>query len=159
MREIKFMAWYPQKEKMYEVAKMDIGGDPDQSTCDLVCIDEELFDVYINEVEIRQFTGLYNKNGKEIYEDDIFKYSSEYDAVFGIVKFGEIEDRSNGIKHIGFYIEWQNDGMNEWCKWWRNDIAYWANDQRTEIVGNIHDNPELLPEKSMPDEYNFEVGM
>ena len=32
MNKIQFRAWYPEKQKMYEVAKVDMWGDPDQAT-------------------------------------------------------------------------------------------------------------------------------
>ncbi len=38
MRGINFRAWYPEKQKMYEVAKVDMWGDPDQATCDLAAV-------------------------------------------------------------------------------------------------------------------------
>ena len=80
---------------------------------------------------VGQFTGLYDKNGKEIYEGDIVDaWSAGGHLPNGIIKWGE------GI--AGFFIMppkcnavWHLVGDNE-------------NKETLEIVGNIHDNPELL---------------
>ena len=50
---------------------------------------------------IRQFTGLLDKNGKEIYEDDIVKFNWNGEKI-GIIKFGESPDHPN---NWGWYIE------------------------------------------------------
>ena len=101
MREIKFRAWF--EGHMYEVAKLDFWGDPEQATCDLAGPGEngegeEFFDIYVGEVELMQYTGLKDKNGKEIYEGDIVAFEDsdggyEYPDVAvntGIVEYGEL---------------------------------------------------------------------
>lgn len=74
---------------------------------------------------IQQFTGLLDKNNKEIYEGDIVSYISGIDTMIdgvgqGIVEFGE------GCFGIGKYPLFN---------------CYPGN---LEIIGNIFDNPELL---------------
>lgn len=70
-----------------------------------------------------QYTGLNDKNGKEIYEDDILVDESGAYAVVNYsmgcfcVDFGE-----------GFDLQYFTDGIHEICY----------------VVGNVHDNPELL---------------
>lgn len=75
---------------------------------------------------IGQFTGLLDKNGKEIYEGDIVKYiGNEIGDVF-----------TNEIKYDGA-------GFNPL------DAIYWMSDienTECEVIGNIHDNPELINE-------------
>ena len=82
-----------------------------------------------------QYTGLNDKNGKRIFEGDIIRY---HEAV-GSVRFGTYpsayESRNT---HAGFYIEWHIDRML------RIDLAFWANERGVEVIGNIHDNPEML---------------
>lgn len=83
---------------------------------------------------IGQFTGLLDKNGKEIYEGDILMLGSS-DAGICEVKWNE----SQLAFCIRFYYE-RNLGTRP--------LGAWARDGKNiAILGNIHDNPELLNEK------------
>ena len=75
----------------------------------------------VNPETVGQYTGLDDKNGKEIYEGDIVKYEN----MIGKIMFF----------HGGFILsdfeeteEWELGVINE----------------ETEVIGNIYDNPELL---------------
>lgn len=83
---------------------------------------------------VGQFTGLTDKNGKEIYEGDILIWGeNEYKSKPLIVCF----------KHGSFgyiYCDWFHSFAGN-----RNFTFNPLNtDVRFEIIGNIHDNPELL---------------
>lgn len=87
-----------------------------------------------------------DKNGKMIFEGDILDASW---ALVGLVviRFGRYKDVFNtGARgeygHIGFYAECPHD------EWVRKDICYF--NSKSEIVGNIHDNPEMLSRADMP---------
>ena len=95
---------------------------------------EYLIQHSVDPATVGQFTGLLDKNGKEIYEGDILMLGSS-DAGICEVKWNESQlafcirfyyERNLGIRPLG---AWARDGKN---------IA---------ILGNIHDNPELLNEK------------
>ena len=87
--------------------------------------------VLMHEVDretVGQFTGLTDKNGKKIFEGDIIELERGWgEKVRYIVKY-DTEICSfigDGINYIGF-TTFENDG------------------ERIEVIGNIHDNPELL---------------
>ncbi|MEM5096208.1 YopX family protein [Enterococcus faecalis] len=118
----KFRAYYA--EKMWYVAKIDLWGDPEQTTCDLAPYlpkYDELFDIPLIETALMQSTGLKDENGVEIFEGDIGW--DDHQEVHGQVIF------ENGA----FKYEWEN--ISE-------DLFEVTDD--IEIVGNIHENPELL---------------
>ncbi len=83
-----------------------------------------------------QFTELYDKNGKRIWENDIANTDSN---VCVQIKFGKYCDRFAMWKyHQGFYMAFSDKGRD----FYRNELGYWHN--KIEIVGNIFDNPELV---------------
>ena len=76
---------------------------------------------------VGQYTGLIDKNGTKIFEGDILK------GVWGTVCQVVYDDC-----YLGFRAK-EKDGMH-------NCIDYYGLD-KLEIIGNIHDNPELLGNK------------
>lgn len=81
---------------------------------------------------VGQFTGLKDNNGKKIFEGDIVK-SCEYDDTYTIKYFGD-------DNYPAF------DCVSEVKSCECNGLAFLVNIEGCEIVGNIHDNPELLKE-------------
>lgn len=90
---------------------------------------------YIIDTEtIGQYTGLMDKNGNEIYEGDIVDaWSAGSHLPNGIIKWGE------GI--AGFFI------MPPKCNAVWHLVGNDENKETLEVLGNIHDNPELLKGK------------
>ncbi|EHE2383083.1 hypothetical protein QDT15_000396, partial [Campylobacter coli] len=82
-----------------------------------------------NDLEIELWTGIYDKNGKKIYEGDIVKTKSPYDCFLAKV----------GIHKEGtFYFEGKNGD-------YIGSLIYLVEDEgyTIETIGNIHENPEL----------------
>ena len=83
----------------------------------------------IDKETIGQYTGLKDKNGKEIYEGDIVKVFTNKKWRIGKIIY----------EHSGFTIDVTN---NKELEYGRTSII----ESLTEVIGNIYDNPELLEE-------------
>ena len=117
MREIKFRAW--------DGLRMTTSGIMFGSS------NGNLFSA--GEMPIMQYTGLKDKNGKEIYEGDVvrkYRHSIESDLYtrVGVVEYKEDRFRCFGDK-CQFYLNGQFSDIPE--------SSY-------EVIGNIYENPELL---------------
>lgn len=89
---------------------------------------------------ICQCTGLKDKNGKLIWENDVIKY--HFGNAYAQIRYGAYQSCFDNQKteHIGFYVDW-SESRN-----YRKDLGYWINMVNAEVVGNIFDNPELIKE-------------
>lgn len=138
MREIKFRAWDNVAFQMYYPGEEDniVFTLEDNGIVATDIIQEEEEFQTLHHLEYMQFTGLHDRNGKEIYENDViqtekmrYNVHGSYEGVelvYGIVKF------DNGQ----FVIKYEEDGS----KPINFGSAY------HEIVGNIHEHPNLKEE-------------
>ena len=106
----------------------------------------------VNEKTVGQYTGLTDRNGTRIFEGDIVRDMHKYSILCKYVEFG-MESRENAEKH-------RNDGLIAAVEFSTEDvgscgccytafegsgfIAAGVDLNDCEVIGNIHDNPELL---------------
>lgn len=105
MREIKFRAWSTVSNRMMdwlELKKLFVN----------TWLDVEV-------VKVMQYTGLRDKNGKEIYEGDILKFKDE------IIE--PIKAKPTGFIGLDMFSELSDPGL-----------------KNTEVIGNVYENKDLL---------------
>ena len=126
MREIKFRAWHKEEKIIGKVLGIDIlHKEIFFSNEDVNCYEHTDF----KDIELMQYTGLKDKNNKEIYEGDVLSNGNDekpYKVIF-----------ENG----SFRAEFEGD-FEEYSFCLVDIVA-----QHCEIVGNIYENPELLGEQ------------
>lgn len=133
MHNLKFRAWDKTAKKMSKVTAIDFSTKPFR-----VFYKAYGNENYFNQDAIlMQSTGLFDKNGKEIFEGDVlncghlftgspFEEEDEYEEEKGIVKF----------INCGFNVEFKDANALF------VDIMLTCED--IEVIGNIYESPELL---------------
>jgi len=152
MREIKFKAWDVVGKKMYYPGDWP----QEESTSHLMWVDMEgigmLFDgqfivcdecgnfAYLSPDRYipMQYTGLKDKDGKEIFEGDLIQVSDIgiAEVIYG---FHITSKDSWWVEHgtMGFTLKWVGT----------DDHSELQSSKDLEIIGNIYENPELLGEE------------
>lgn len=124
-REIKFRAWHKDLKKMFKIGQITL----EKGTWNFEPNDRDFIGMSIPSQPsfvLMQYTGLHDKNGKEIYEGDILKVYYK------------------GVSEVG-YVEYDND----YCEYKiiintdKDYFSLWKSID-LEKIGNIYDNPELL---------------
>jgi len=136
MREIKFRTWDEYNKKM-------IDADDTLVKClDIGC-------------QSMQYTGLKDKNGKEIYEGDLLKATTEYLNKCGAKTYDNYRETNYALyevffhdndccdNHVGFQIDRRRSyGADGEIQFNPKLRPYYA--KNMEVIGNIYENPELL---------------
>lgn len=128
MRDIKFRVYNPRDKKIhYDITGFEFLTNGDMSG---VFIDGVFF--LIEEVDLMQYTGLKDKNGKEIYEGDIIHIPDNWEE-YG---WASGENYSIDFKEGRFRLK---------PKYKPNAIGYdLENTEELEVIGNIYENKDLL---------------
>ena len=134
MREIKFRAWDGEHLlKDFLVAGAEF--------CNAIGVlqDEEFAkkNYHVKEWKLMQYTGLKDKNGKEIYEGDIVKYSDPLEDGIAII---EQHKHFDIIPYLVLRYIVNTPGTGDY----NFDYLSGGPNHDYEVIGNIHENPELL---------------
>ncbi len=127
-REIKFRVYNQKEKRMYFPRLQDSFPYEDMKIMDL---------------EVMQYTGLKDTNGKEIFEGDLLKYLSHYPTDF--------QERNPYKKHLRICgpVVWEDGWLYADKKENKGNgiedmLLYKKSAEEFEIIGNIYENPKLL---------------
>ena len=133
MREIKFRGRRSSGEWVYGFFFYNEDVNPDRKcilTFDITGCPRES---RVDEETVGQFTGLHDKNGKEIYEGDVLKFLYQDGFVTSVIEWSN-EEAGWTIRH-GFQQSEYDGRVFELKPRHSPDIV---------VIDNIYDNPELL---------------
>lgn len=117
--ELKFRAW-SEKEKTMTY----FGGD-------LLWFEEHAPE-WRHEYKVMQYTGLKDKNGKEIYEGDVVLC----DGRLGLVEYS--------TSNTAFIVRWKNKRTGEFKDYGADTLGSTFPSPTKEVIGNVYENQELL---------------
>lgn len=131
MRGLKFRAWDKKNKRMGKVLQLSL--DESGILGGWVDFGNDSAQLLFDEAEWMQFTGLTDKNGKEIYEGDILHWLAIEVKTSRIVVDETVQVKWSDDA-TRFYVEKRGIFENVFqgrTRWWP-------------VIGNIHENPELL---------------
>lgn len=137
MKELKFRIWIKDEKRYYdesdEESYMIVPNGNVTYTSEAYEEDGVWFNdttSATNDVIVEQYTGLKDKNGKDIYEGDIVEYTTCY--------YGN-EKRHRKVVE---WSEWDSDDFGE-----PHNLGYSNLSECMEVIGNVHENADLLEEE------------
>lgn len=153
MRTFKFRAW-DEKTKQFIATGFHLLGEVmafniiEGFLYKNLCGEESVLERW-NDVIIQQFTGLFDRNGKEIYEGDICEVE-EYEGcpkVFGEIIWGCYSDHEY-VENLECWIFKQKHQNSPLSCVVKRGVRYSRGletiPDTLQVIGNIYENPELL---------------
>ena len=142
MREIKFRAWDKENKEMVEVELLGK---------EVLLIKNGEWE-NIENYEIMQFTGLYDKNGTPIYEGDIVTGQSFESSMLNHWKSGILKHLDYEVEYVPemYVIKYHEasfktfDLKGKWVAVLNHHVSSMVED--LQVIGNVYENQELLEE-------------
>lgn len=108
-------------------------------------VDYKSFNKLVKSNSVGQFTGLKDINGKEIYEGDILNihiFTQELGSNLGVTE-GEKEFKAEiCYQSLGLWLEGNKEEESDYIVMFNG-----IHEESFEVIGNIHENPNLLEYK------------
>lgn len=150
MRDIKFRAYIRDKNprvpseinKIVEVKSLHLG-----SKKAIIGYSGGNYSIRFDEIELMQYTGLHDKNGKEIFEADIVKvklYKGEEEKYF----VGKVEYFGSN-----FIVDADNDSDYHVYDLDEFGIDFKCNLEDCEVIGNVWEDSDLLNDNKNTESY------
>ena len=138
IREIKYRAYHKTLKIELDVLVIDWLNE-------LVDLEGGLIEQEFKNVELLQYTGLKDKNGVEIYEGDIIRFTNSIDEIdkeVGKVTWEQSECNFVAQYRTANYVTQEENGTTITIylisnETYRDCVEY-------EVIGNVYQNPELL---------------
>lgn len=133
-RKIKYRVWDNENKSYDDPYSYAYYAMTQDGGLDFYCHGDHMDEADPNVYFVEQYTGLKDKNGEEIYEGDILGGIWESGFISWCEKCKQFQYHSAGIGCMAC------SGDVHWC-----EIV--EDDGKLEVIGNIHENPELLEEE------------
>lgn len=130
----KFRAWNVHEKKMFSNAQLIVWNGNVYANDNSELNVDNLKGWSIDEKYLMQSTGLIDKNGKELFENDVIRDSDGFE---GIVQY----DESYGMYGIA-YLPTLSNGIDMTFEELKDNFR-----NKFEVIGNIYENPELVEEE------------
>lgn len=137
MRDIKFRAWDKVSKKMLKIGLVDLddmtvynakSGDFRFSYQRKTKYSETESFEDVERLIFMQYTGIKDKNEKEIFEGDIFVHNNQkFEVIYDGTRFIGVDSDRSGNGYVCYVDSHYKDGSSS-----------------IEVIGNIYENPELL---------------